>query len=65
LAVGHQDPELLRLFEDDPFDDWQVSDRYTEGVHISAQTVQKHLEAARRAIIALEAATLSMNDGGR
>ena len=64
LAVGRSEPEVVALFQgQNPFRDWNVSDRYSEGSHLTATTVSNHLAGAERAIVALEAAALSMNDG--
>lgn len=64
LAAGHSGPEIVALFEGvNPFLDWDVSDRYAEGSQMSAGIVAKHIDGARRAIVALESAALSMNDG--
>lgn len=63
-AKGRPEPEIIELFEgDSPFLDWQVSDRYAEGSHLSETAVDVHIDGAFRAIVALEAAALSMNGG--
>jgi hypothetical protein len=64
LGTGRLEPEIVALFEGrDPFADWLVGDRYAEGSHISRSAVDIHIDGARRAVVALESAALSMNDG--
>lgn len=53
----------MALLTDDPFDDWDVSDRYSDGAHITVPTVQRHLEGAERAARALEAVRISNMSG--
>lgn len=65
LVRGKQASEVMELFNrTSPFVDWDVSDRYTDGSHLTPETVEKHLEGARLAARALESAKLSNLDGG-
>lgn len=60
LAAGRQEPEIMALFTaTDPFQDWDVSDRYSDGTHLNNAVVSNHLESARLVIRALEAALIS------
>lgn len=59
LTDGRPEPELIELFVDDPFSDWTVHDRYSDGKHISQAMVERHLAGARKASLALQAVQLS------
>lgn len=64
LAQGRPEPEVTDLLREDPFHDWVVHDRYSEGAHITNEVVIRHIDGARRAAIALESVRLSnMIDG--
>ena len=38
--------EMQYVMTDDPFSDWSISDRYTDGGHIDRTTAIRHREAA-------------------
>lgn len=60
LAQGRQEPEVMALFTaTNPFEDWDVADRYSDGTHLKSTVVHHHLEGARLVIRALEAALIS------
>lgn len=63
LANGRVEPEIIALFQaPNPFTNWRVGSRYTDGSDVSASDVAAHIEGARLAIIALEAAKLAHNE---
>ncbi|MCO7272251.1 hypothetical protein [Cellulosimicrobium cellulans] len=64
LAQGRPEPEVTDLLREDPFHDWVVHDRYSEGKHITSEIVTRHIDGARRAAIALESVRLSNMIGG-
>lgn len=64
LASGRLDAEVSGLLVGDPFHDWDVSDRYSDGAHITRAVLDRHLDGAKRATRALEAAFLSNMQGG-
>lgn len=62
LASGSPEPEVIALFEgDNPFHDWEVGDRYADESVPTLDALERHMDGAKRALLALEAAALSMN----
>jgi len=62
LANGRTEPEIIALFQaPNPFANWQVGSRYTDGSGITTSDVAAHIEGARLAIVALEAAKIAHN----
>jgi hypothetical protein len=47
---------LVPLLATAPFADWEVNERYSDGSHLSAETVASHLTAARDVVAVLEQA---------
>lgn len=62
LATGRTEPEIIALFQaPNPFVNWDVGSRYSDGSAITASEVAEHIEGARLAIVALEAANITRN----
>ena len=45
------------IMADDPFSDWLIGDRYTDGGHIDRKTAIRHREAAELVLTKLEGTT--------